>query len=733
MKHMRDGENKIFSTKNRLGSSKYDPDTISINGEALSSESGGSYIWLLLAAVITFTPWHSYAQFAPLPAPANLTTITSPVDPNITISYKVPEDVCTTAFDTQQQYTGWVNVPGEFPTNLFFWFVAAREPTAALTIWINGGPGSSSMFGFFTETGPCEIVERGATQLGTAARDWGWDRASNMLFIDQPNQVGFSYDTPTNGSLDLISGQTRIPPQPLPTGRPPSTYINGTFPTTNRTSTANTTEIAAQAIWHLMQGFLSVFPQYNPPDNSSLGISLFAESYGGKYGPVFAETWEGQNARRQNGSLANSTTLDIRLVALGIVNGCVDDLVQGPYYTTMAVNNSYGLQLLSPVRAALANGSFYAPSGCQDLTQQCQQQVAALDPNNATNVKTVNSLCGAATMTCQGLVDPYLETGRSVYDISQTISSSAPFPPHFYLDYLNTAAVQRAIGSPVNYTDTSLAVTAAFLATGDWERRALVPKLAALLARGVRIGMMYGDRDYICNWLGGEAVSLAIAAAAGAPYATKFPSAGYAPVIVNDSYIGGVVRQFANLSFSRIYQSGHFVPAYQPETAFQVFARIIMGTSVSTGERVDLGSFNTTGPANATQSLKLPPSPTGTCFVRVVGSCPTDAVQSMLDGKGVVINGVWYPASSDWPGATMTSSSAGAVGGGGGATGGGGGGGPVPTPTSTTVLTGLFTATATPQSQSDRRCGVNGNTRRGQNGTGSTSDLELFIVRTWVL
>ena len=128
------------------------------------------------------------AQFAPFEA-ANLTRIVSPVDPGISISYKVPDGVCNTAFKTQQQYTGWVNVPGAYETNIFFWFVAARQPTSQLTIWLNGGPGSSSMFGFFTESGPCEVVERGADRLDTVAREWGWDRASNMLFIDQVRHV----------------------------------------------------------------------------------------------------------------------------------------------------------------------------------------------------------------------------------------------------------------------------------------------------------------------------------------------------------------------------------------------------------------------------------------------------------------------------------------------------------------------------------------------------------------
>jgi len=41
------------------------------------------------------------------------------------------------------------------------------------------------MFGLFNENGPCEAIEIAEGVLGTIPRDWGWDRGSNMLYIDQ--------------------------------------------------------------------------------------------------------------------------------------------------------------------------------------------------------------------------------------------------------------------------------------------------------------------------------------------------------------------------------------------------------------------------------------------------------------------------------------------------------------------------------------------------------------------
>lgn len=439
------------------------------------------------------------------------------------------------------------------------------------------------------------------------------------------------------------------------------------------------------AIWHMLQGFLGAFPQYSPNDSASMGVHLFAESYGGKFGPAFATLWRQQNLRRSNGTISKNT-IEIKLESLGIVNGCVDDLVQAPFYPYMAINNSYGLSAINPTRAKLAQASFYASGGCRDLINQCRTAVATQDPENDGDVSVVNSICSTAYTSCtDNVMEPYFDAGRSVYDIAHLLPD--PFPPSTYLEYVNSPEFLAAIGSPVNFTQTNLQVVSAFTSTGDYERQGLIPDIAALLMAGIRVGFIYGDRDYICNWYGGEAISLAVAAATSPSYASLFPAAGYAPIIVNTSYIGGEVRQYGNLSFSRIYDAGHSVPAYQPETSFQVFARIIMGTSVSTGEQINLAAYNTTGPRNSTHTNALPSSPSATCWIRnIPGTCSDDQKKKIIDGDGAIINGVLYDSSSDFrlPSSTST---------------------PVPEGTSlgsvsgtktTEVLTGLFTATATP-------------------------------------
>lgn len=510
---------------------------------------------------------------------------------------------------------------------------------------------------------------------------WKYSHANTQ---QQPNQVGFSYDTPTNGSLDLLTSDLYTPPQVLPKSQPATTFLNGTFGSLNVSNIQNTTAIAGMAIWHMMQGFLGAFPQY-APNTTTMGVHLFAESYGGKYGPAFASIWNQQNKLRSNGTISQNGTVEIKLASVGIVNGCVDDLVQAPFYPVMAMDNTYGISTINPTRAKLANASFYAVGGCQDLIKQCRVAVAAQDPNNYGNVASVNGLCSNAYSSCvNNVMNPYQDAGRSIYDITHFLPDS--FPPSTYLEYLNTADVLAAIGSPVNFTQTSNEIVSAFTSTGDYERKSYISEIASLLNAGIRVGLMYGDRDYICNWLGGEAISLAVAANTSSAYASAFPNAGYAPVIVNTSYIGGVVRQYGNLSFSRIYDAGHSVPAYQPETAFQIFARIMSGTSVSTGEVINRSTYNTTGPMNATHTNEVPASPDSTCYIRnIPDTCDDAEKSSIMNNQGTIINGILYSASSAWssPGSASTSTSLSS-------------GASVTVTTTTEILTGFFTATATP-------------------------------------
>lgn len=175
---------------------------------------------------------------------------------------------------------------------------------------------------------------------------------------------------------------------------------------------------------------------------------------------------------------------------------------------------------------------------------------------------------GKLTVCCSDNVEGpyYAYGGRGVYDIRHPYDD--PTPPTYFVDYLNLPAVQQALGVSLNYTDANNDIYWQFQATGDFVYPNFLQDLEFLLDQGVRVSLYYGDADYICNWFGGQAISLAI----NYTHAAQFAKAGYQPLLV-DGVEYGEVRQYGLLSFTRVYEAGHEVPFYQRESPASLTGR----------------------------------------------------------------------------------------------------------------------------------------------------------------
>lgn len=87
-------------------------------------------------------------------------------------------------FDVGESYAGLLPISSKAneTRELFFWFFPTtnEDPQKELTIWLNGGPGCSSLSGFLTENGPF------TWQAGTIAptqNPYTWVCCSNSLPI----------------------------------------------------------------------------------------------------------------------------------------------------------------------------------------------------------------------------------------------------------------------------------------------------------------------------------------------------------------------------------------------------------------------------------------------------------------------------------------------------------------------------------------------------------------------
>ena len=155
-----------------------------------------------------------------------------------------------------KMYSGYLH--GSNSSRLFYMYVEAEEVAPAdapMALWLNGGPGCSSFDGFWEELGPFSVKNNGKLEL----RPYRWNRLANMLFIESPVGVGFSYNIDKD-------------------------YINND----DRTAVEN-----SEALNH----FFSLFP-----DRKTKPFFLSGESYAGIYVPTLAEaildrtlagTWDG--------------------------------------------------------------------------------------------------------------------------------------------------------------------------------------------------------------------------------------------------------------------------------------------------------------------------------------------------------------------------------------------------------------------------------------------------------
>lgn len=94
-------------------------------------------------------------------------------------------------FDLGESYAGRLPIDAPNSTDsssedeLFFWFFPSKNPAASreITVWLNGGPGCSSMGGLLQENGPF------LWQPGTYSpqpNPFSWTNLTNMVWIDQP-------------------------------------------------------------------------------------------------------------------------------------------------------------------------------------------------------------------------------------------------------------------------------------------------------------------------------------------------------------------------------------------------------------------------------------------------------------------------------------------------------------------------------------------------------------------
>ncbi|TLS30813.1 hypothetical protein PpBr36_03897 [Pyricularia pennisetigena] len=524
-----------------------------------------------------------------------------------------------------RSFSGHITIPpsedSRVESNMFFMFFEARKSPreAPLTLWLQGGPGSGSIGQAVSgHSGPCRVT--GPDGTATELNPWSWNNEANMLYVDQPVLTGYSYDTISRGFRNVTTGHIAVGDDAfaqIPADN--ATIRRGLFASQDAKNAPNTTDTAVAQLVRFLDIWTRDFARY-PHDE----INIWAQSYGGHFAPALAAALMAR--RRDRPELMS-------VGSVGIINGLVDLVLQAPSLTTFPVNNTYGIKAYSEDVAAQARSIL--PT-CIAQSGECQ----ALQRSKTKSRKEIDDTCAAAFGTCWGLAALYdANADRGFFDIGH--QALDPFPPEYIVGWLNNDEVMRKIGARINYTETSGATENGFAMTGDFIRSS-ADELVGLIDAGVKVALVHGDRDFRCNWIGGEAVSLAL----NHSKKEQFAAAGYTDIKTNNTYVGGKVRQQGLFSFSRVFQAGHEVPMYQPETAYRIFMRTITGKDVATGtvDVVKDSGFATQGPWSVFNVQQPPPPhPPNECYIDyspLGWRCTKEQIAALTNGTAVVENRV---------------------------------------------------------------------------------------------
>ena len=84
-----------------------------------------------------------------------------------------------------------------------YWFATSPKKTDPVALWLQGGPGATAIgYGLLTEMGPYYTDETSMQNKTTPGvpdlfdNPYSWSSVANMLFLEAPPSVGFSYCGP---------------------------------------------------------------------------------------------------------------------------------------------------------------------------------------------------------------------------------------------------------------------------------------------------------------------------------------------------------------------------------------------------------------------------------------------------------------------------------------------------------------------------------------------------------
>lgn len=422
------------------------------------------------------------------------------------------------------QFSGYLTVDGT--KQMHYWFVESMNnpAEAPVAFWTNGGPGCSGLLGFLTEQGPFHPNK----DMSLSLNEYAWNQVANMVFIESPCGVGFSYSTAEDTTEDYKMDDQET----------------------------------AEDNYALIQAFMTRFPEYN---KNSLYIS--SESYGGHYMPTLAKEIVDMNAAGGN------PHLNFKGFAVG-------NPFTETYSAFPAMMQTYwGHQMIAQpiwdtfqsecVAAKIPNMTI-----CTPLFYDMYLGVGNINPYAIDYpVCLEDSGPRKAGRSQRNQLMQHILGNAEDEKIRQAILGDANYEPcaeDYATEYLNQASVKEAlhVKGDISWDMCSRSIR---YSQADG-RTSMVPIYSYLIDGGFDLDILVfsGDDDAVCATVGVQHWIWDLGYKATGRIFQSYEVAGQ---------MAGYATKWADqkLGFVTVHGAGHEVPAYKPEVALELWKKYLNG------------------------------------------------------------------------------------------------------------------------------------------------------------
>eukprot|EP00118_Oscarella_pearsei_P016108 m.151064 g.151064 ORF g.151064 m.151064 type:complete len:461 (+) comp38566_c0_seq1:151-1533(+) len=416
-----------------------------------------------------------------------------------------------------RQYSGYIPVNDLRSRFLHYWFVESEGNPSEdpLVLWLNGGPGCSSLLGYLSELGPLHFDSDtpNATNPTLIRNPYNWARKANVIFLESPVGVGFSY--------------SKLGTQDDPT---------------------NDTRTAAENL-RFLENFFTAYPEYKRHD-----FYISGESYAGIYIPMLADLVRINNEKR---------ITNINLKGLLVGNGCTGNAVGVCGHNAVRVKFMYEHGLISD-----RTFSGLVESCGDDLNGtsiECRRDLEkSMLEAGPVNIYDIYSPCVNDFLNVDFLENVVLPVPIDSDSLLRKVGLATCINAGVATEYLNTPEVRNALHVQ---SEEDIGKWKVCNQIGYQREVDSVLVLYPNLIRAYRTLIYNGDVDACVPYTDNEEWTSGLG----------FPlKEAWRPWLVDNQVAGYVTTYDVNgFTFATVKGSGHMVPQFRPAQAYAMFERFI--------------------------------------------------------------------------------------------------------------------------------------------------------------